>query len=574
MVEFQVLAGKVTCQSTKIRHHIIMTELSATTSEVIDRWIDADPDPLTANRIETLRSDNESFDRAFGQPLRFGTAGLRGKMGPGPGSMNRVVMRVAAKAIANQLLADGLTQKGIVIGYDARIESDLYALDAARIFQSMSIECLLVEGPIPTPVLARLVMSREAGAGLMVTASHNPRSDNGCKLYWSDGLQIRSPLDQKIQQLMDFRNLPRSNELAIPELVKKMEARVAISEYLGGVIKRTAHSTEPLEFVYTPLCGVGAETFELAFAVAGLAPPIMVASQREPDGTFPNLPFPNPEEPGTLDEAFITANHHNLDLILANDPDADRLGVAIRDKNKWRQLTGDEIGLLLCDFRSSETSGANRIAASSIVSSDAVAVLCKTRGIEHKRTLTGFKWIMLPVLEEPNKQWIFGYEEALGYSVNDLVLDKDGIAAGVEFVRMAAGLKANDSGLIQRMDELALEIGVFESTQVTVRLQTNQSESKMNTLRSNLPESIGSETVTFVDDYLNREGLGKSDLLVFSTDLGSRICVRPSGTEPKIKIYIEVRDLKVSTTRDLAKTRRRCGKRLTAITNDISSWFS
>jgi phosphomannomutase len=181
---------------------------------------------------------------------------------------------------------------------------------------------------------------------------------------------------------------------------------------------------------------------------------------------------------------------------------------------------------------------------------------------------------MLPVLEEPNKQWIFGYEEALGYSVNDLVLDKDGIAAGVEFVRMAAGLKQNDSGLIQRMDELALEIGVFESTQVNVRLQTNQSDSKMNTLRSNLPESIGSETVTFVDDYLNREGLGKSDLLVFSTDLGSRICVRPSGTEPKIKIYIEVRDLKVSTTRDLAKTRRRCGKRLTAIANDISSWFS
>jgi phosphomannomutase len=551
-----------------------MTELSATTSEVIDRWIDADPDPLTPNHIEALRSDSESFDRAFGQPLRFGTAGLRGKMGPGPGSMNRLVMRVAAKAIANQLVADGLAQKGIVIGYDARIQSDLYALDAARIFQSMNIECLLVDGPIPTPVLARLVTSRAAGAGLMVTASHNPRSDNGCKLYWSDGLQIRPPLDQKIQRLMDFRNLPRSNELAIPELVKKIEARVAISEYLGGVIERRTLSPEPLEFVYTPLCGVGAETFELAFAVAGLMPPIIVPSQREPDGTFPSLPFPNPEEPGTLDEAFITANHHNLDLILANDPDADRLGVAIRDKNKWRQLTGDEIGLLLCDFRSSETSGANRITASSIVSSDAVAALCKTRDIEHKRTLTGFKWIMLPVIEEPNKQWIFGYEEALGYSVNDLVLDKDGIAAAIEFVRMVTRLKATGSGLIQRMDELALEIGVFESTQVNIRLQTDESESQMITLRSNLPESIGSETVTFLDDYLSHQGLGKSDLLVFSTDLGSRICIRPSGTEPKIKIYIEVKDLNVSTTRDLAKTRHQCKKRLTAIANDISSWFS
>ena len=551
-----------------------MTELSATTSEVIDRWIHADPDPRTVIRIETLRSDSESFDRAFGQPLKFGTAGLRGKMGPGPGSMNRLVMRVAAKAIANQLIADDLTQKGIVIGYDARIESDLYALDAARIFQSMSIECLLVEGPIPTPVLARLVTGRGFGAGLMVTASHNPRSDNGCKLYWSDGLQIRPPLDQKIQRLMDFHDLPRSNELATSELVKKIEARVAISEYLGGVIERRAHSPQPLEFVYTPLCGVGAETFELAFVVAGLTPPIIVPSQREPDGAFPGLPFPNPEEPGTLDEAFITANHHNLDLILANDPDADRLGVAIRDGDKWRQLTGDEIGLLLCDFRSSETTGANRITASSIVSSDAVATLCKKRDIEHKRTLTGFKWIMLPAVEEPNKQWIFGYEEALGYSVNDLVLDKDGIAAAIEFVRMAAGLKANDSGLIQRMDELALEIGVFESKQVNIRLQLDKSESTMIALRSHLPELIGSETVTFVDDYLSHQSLSKSDLLVFYTELGSRICIRPSGTEPKIKIYIEVRDLNVSTTRDLAKARHQCKKRLNAIATDISSRFS
>lgn len=506
----------------------------------VDAWIRADPDPEHRAAM-TEWSAAGAVPIPLASPLRFGTAGLRGSMGPGPGQMNRVVVRVTARAIGQELVAAGLADRGVVIGHDARPNSDVFAHDSGQVLRALGIPCSVIDGPVPTPVVARLALSSGAAVAIVVTASHNPRGDNGYKVYWADGAQIRSPIDARIEARMDFTDLPSSEDLAPRHEVAFVSPRAAIADYLGSVITSRIDGVDSPRVVYTALCGVGAETLDLAFAAAGLAPPIHVADQRHPDGSFPGLPFPNPEEPGTLDRALTTADEAGIGVVLANDPDADRLGVVVRDGASWRALTGDEIGLLLCERRLRLTEGENRVVASSIVSGGAVPALCRRRGVRHVSTLTGFKWIMRPAIDEPDSTWVFGYEEALGYAVSDRVRDKDGISAAVEFVLLLAELADQGQSVQDHLASLAAEIGTFATDQVSVRGERETLTQALSALRTEPPASAGGAAVTAVEDWLQRPDGEATDLLILRLGDAGRIAIRPSGTEPKVKAYLEWR---------------------------------
>ncbi|WP_419862673.1 phospho-sugar mutase [Candidatus Poriferisodalis sp.] len=564
-------------------------------AELLDSWLEIDPDPSTRQAIGAERHRSEWVQARFGSVLRFGTAGMRAPAGPGPARMNRVMARIAARAVGAELIASGLGSRGAVVGFDARPGSADMALDAARLLAAMGIPTAIIDGPAPTPLLARQLLARSAGAGVMVTASHNPRDDNGLKVYWADGTQIRPPLDQRIEARMDLSSLPADSDLAARHEVESLEVRSVIAEYVGAAVRRPVFDADgqPVDpsdvppIVYTALCGVGSQTLGHAFATAGLPPPIYVEHQRHPDGAFPGLPFPNPEEPGTLDDAMALATDHGVDLALANDPDADRLAVAVRDQEgAWHRMSGDELGVLLCDWLiglAAEHGAARQaISASSVVSGRMVEALCTARGVAHHRTLTGFKWIMEPRLTNPEAHWLFGYEEALGYSVTDAVLDKDGISAAVEFARMAGALSARGIGPLERLDELAGEVGLHVTSAASVRAHTDDIAVAMTALRTDPPRTVAGHPVTKVTDWLDPSAPHPADLVELElapATAGSsrpdpetqvRICIRPSGTEPKAKIYLEA----VSPNpRNVAAERRRLQALLDAIAADVSVWF-
>ena len=535
-----------------------------TPTTLLDAWLAADPDPVARSTIATNRERPDWVEAHFGSVLRFGTAGMRGPSGPGPARMNRVMARLSARAIGAELVSAGLADRGTVVGFDARSGSADMAFDAARLLAAMGIPTAIIDGPAPTPLLARQLLARSAGAGLMITASHNPRDDNGLKVYWADGTQIRPPLDRRIEARMDLGDLPTDDDLAVRHELELLDVRSVIAEYVGAAVRRPVFGPDGLPadpadvpgFVYTALCGVGSQTLGHAFATAGLPPPIYVEHQRHPDATFPGLPFPNPEEPGTLDDAIALASDEGIDLVLANDPDADRLAVAVRDGDgAWRRLSGDELGVLLCDWLIGLAGrhGAARplISASSLVSGRMVEALCTARGVAHHRTLTGFKWIMEPRLAHPDAHWVFGYEEALGYSVTDAVLDKDGISAAIEFARLTGALAARGMGPLERLDELAAEFGLHVTAAASVRASAGAIAAAMAALRANPPRTIAGRSVTNITDWLDASTPHPADLveleLAPATADGSnhdpeaqvRICIRPSGTEPKAKIYLE-----------------------------------
>lgn len=535
-----------------------------TPAELLDSWLEIDPDPVTRQAIEAERHRSEWVQAQFGSVLRFGTAGMRAPAGPGPARMNRVMVRIAARAVGAELIAAGFGSRGAVVGFDARPGSADMAFDAARLLVAMGIPTAIIDGPAPTPLLARQLLARSAGAGVMVTASHNPRDDNGLKVYWADGTQIRPPLDQRIEARMDLSSLPSEGDLADRHEVTSLDVRSVIAEYVGTAVRRPVFDANgrPVDpndvppIVYTALCGVGSQTLGHAFATAGLPPPIYVEHQRHPDGSFPGLPFPNPEEPGTLDDAMALAADHDVDLVLANDPDADRLAVAVRDRDgAWHRLSGDELGVLLCDWliglAGEQWAAQPPISASSVVSGRMVEALCTARGVAHHRTLTGFKWIMEPRLEHPEAHWMFGYEEALGYSVTDAVLDKDGISAAVEFARLAGALTARGIGPLERLDELAAEVGLHVTAAVSVRGDSEAVAAAMAAVRADPPRMIADRSVVKFTDWLDSDTAQRADLIEIelaptTTDGAGhdpeahlRICIRPSGTEPKAKIYLE-----------------------------------
>lgn len=521
-------------------------------------WLAQDPDPETRDELDALivAAEAGSADAVadlhsrFDERLAFGTAGLRGAIAAGPNRMNRVLVAQAAAGFARWLLehAEGGTPS-VVIGYDGRKNSDVFARDTAELMAGAGVRAILLPRLLPTPVLAFAVRHLDASAGVMVTASHNPPNDNGYKVYLGGedhGSQIVPPVDAEIAaHILDVAqgsvaDLPRSDryEVASDDVEQAyIDATVAVAA--------TRAPRDAVSFAYTAMHGVGWRTAREVFARAGFAAPTPVEAQIDPDPAFPTVAFPNPEEPGAMDLAFETARDTGAELVIANDPDADRLAVAIPDASSpdgYRRLSGNEVGALL-GWRAAElaVAGADErgpfgTLACSIVSSPALSAVARSYRLDFADTLTGFKWVSrAPGL-------IYGYEEALGYLVNPgTVRDKDGISAAVAFLDLANALAADGVTIAQRLDAFAEKFGFFASDQISLRVtDLSRIGEIMAALRSTPPSHLGDVKVTQIDDL--RDGFGDlppSDVLRILLEDGSRVMVRPSGTEPKLKIYID-----------------------------------
>ena len=543
---------------------VAATDHSADTAR---RWLQVDPDPDTRTETEALLAGAEdAVQERFGDRLVFGTAGLRGALGAGPMRMNRVMVRMTAAAVARHLLAgnglngapaDSETTPVVVVCFDARHMSDVFAEDTVRVLAARGVASILLPGPLPTPVLAFTLRDLGADAGIMVTASHNPRADNGYKVYWSDGAQIISPIDSEISALIDEAPLPTDNDLADADspLIRRagQEEVLRYVEATASVVQ--TDSPRCLSVVYTPLHGVGRATLLGVFENAGFNEPMVVPEQGDPDPDFPTVEYPNPEVPGALDLAIALAADAGADIVLANDPDADRLAVAVPDGSSWRTLTGDDVGVLLADHVLTGGSGHNRLVATTVVSSRMLESIAAHHGVRHAETLTGFKWIVRPGLLDPSADFVFGYEEAAGFAVGGLVRDKDGITAALAFAELAATEKAAGRTVIDRLHDLWQRHGLHRTGLRTIRFNGPDAVSRMaglmDNLRTNPPETMSGMRVMSVTDLAEPGSvLPPTDAIVFNLD-GGRLVIRPSGTEPMLKAYAEVID--TSPDDDLAE---------------------
>lgn len=506
----------------------------------VENWIADDPDPVTASALQTLLNagDETSLQIYFNGFLQFGTAGLRGPNGPGPSCMNRAVVGRAAAGIAQYMKKRGLSR--VVIGRDARHGSYEYAMESAEIFSGAGCEVFILPRALPTPVLAYATKALSADIGIMVTASHNPPADNGYKVYvgpTADGVsyacsQIINPTDgfiaDEIRAITTLSTQPRGTTWEV------VEERI-IDEY----ISRTAtlgKKPGALRIVYTAMHGVGTATISEVFRKAGFPDLILVAEQAEPDPDFPTVAFPNPEEPGAIDLALATARSHNADLVIANDPDADRCAAAIKDRGgQWRMLRGDELGVIFGEWiaRSAPTG----TFGNSIVSSSILKKISAHYGIDFREVLTGFKW--LAKIENLS----FGYEEAIGYAVDSqTVNDKDGISAAIFLAQIATTLAEDGRDLNDLLDEVWARHGFHGTEQISIRVSDMKAITVLlASLRNNPPQMIAGRAVESIDDLAEpRDGLPPTDGLRIWLAGGVRIIVRPSGTEAKLKCYIEV----------------------------------
>ncbi|WP_076708751.1 phospho-sugar mutase [Microbacterium oleivorans] len=521
--------------------------------ETARQWLAQDPDEATRAELADLITRAEAGDQAatsdlrdrFDSRLAFGTAGLRGALGAGSNRMNRVLVGQAAAGFAAYLRERaGDETPSVVVGYDGRRNSDVFARDSAEIFAGAGLRAILLPRLLPTPVLAFAVRHLGASAGVMVTASHNPPDDNGYKVYLGgadDGAQIVSPADaeiaahiDRVAALADLGAIPRSDGFEIAD-----ESVVEAYVRATALVAPAPAGAAGLTWVYTAMHGVGHETLGRVLETAGYPAPIVVEAQIHPDGRFPTVAFPNPEEPGAMDLAFETARAAGAELIVANDPDADRLAVAIPDAaadGGWRRLTGNEVGLLL-GWRAARTASSGTLACS-LVSSPGLQTIAEHYGLDFSATLTGFKWISrAPGL-------VFGFEEALGYLVNPgTVRDKDGISAAIAILGLVSEAREEGRTLGDLLDESAATFGHFASGQVSIRVDDVSVIGKiMAALREAPPASVGSVAVERVEDLLLApEGSPSGDILRMWLDDGSRVIVRPSGTEPKLKAYLDVR---------------------------------
>jgi phosphomannomutase len=511
-------------------------------SDLIERaraWAEQDPDDTTRAELEALirevEADGDETELAerFSGNLEFGTAGLRGRLGAGPMRMNRVVVTRAAAGLAAYLKEQGAHDgSSVVIGYDARHNSDVFARDTAEIMTGAGFKALVMPRPLPTPLLAFAIRELGSVAGVMVTASHNPPEDNGYKVYLGDGSQIVPPADSgiaaQIEAVGDLRELPRGN-------AGKVLDQNIVDTYLDTVAELAADGPRDLTTVYTPLHGVGGEAVLQVLETAGFEAPHVVAQQEEPDPDFPTVAFPNPEEPGAMDLAMELAEKQKADLVVANDPDADRCAAAVEGPHGWRMLRGDEVGALLASHLLER--GKKGIYACSIVSSSLLGKLAKAAGQPYEETLTGFKWIgRIDGLA-------FGYEEALGYCVDpEHVKDKDGVSALLLLCEVAAQAKADGRTLADLLDDIAREHGLHATDQVAVRVSDlSEIDRAMERLRSNPPQELGGLVVERAEDLSEgTDQLPPTDGLRYYLAEGARVIVRPSGTEPKIKCYLEV----------------------------------
>lgn len=510
-------------------------------------WAAQDPDPETKAELLQLidAADSAALADRMNSRLDFGTAGLRGELGAGPNRMNRVLVAQAAAGIRDYVLENFSEDPSVVIGFDGRINSAVFARDSAQIFAAAGIRTILFDGVVPTPVLAFSGKHLATSAAIMVTASHNPPRDNGYKVYLggaNGGSQIISPTDKeiaakirKVAESQTFDSIPKSDDFQIvgDEL---RQAYVGETASLTGEILEG----ESLKIVYTAMHGVGWHVVEKLFEAVGLARPITVDAQLLPDGRFPTVAFPNPEEPGAMDLSFAKANEVGADLILANDPDADRLAIGIPDSSAaagWRRLTGDEIGLILGYemARRAVAEGKKGTLACSIVSSSVLSKVAEHFDLDYRETLTGFKWISkVPGL-------IFGYEEALGYCVDPTrTPDKDGISAALIISALATQLATEGKSLESHLAELGEMFGYFATGQISIRVtDLSVIDQIMSQLRNNPPTEIDGVAANFTDLKIGSATLGSTDGLRFDLADGRRVIVRPSGTEPKLKCYLQ-----------------------------------
>ena len=506
-------------------------------------WRDEDPDPRTQAEVDALLAadDLAALRERFDHRLQFGTAGLRGALGAGPNRMNRALVRRATAGVAAWLLEQGLSGP-IVIGRDARHGSAEFAEDTAAVLAGAGFAVRVLPRPLPTPVTAFATLHEGAIAGIMITASHNPPADNGYKLYLGDGAQIVGPVDEEISACIDAVGSLANVPLATDGITVLGED--VLDAYLAGAVALVAPGPRDLVTVYTAMHGVGAETVRLAFAAAGFPAPHEVAQQVEPDPDFPTVAFPNPEEPGALDLSLALAEEVGADLVLANDPDADRLAVAVPDPSAtggWRALTGDELGTLLADHlvrRGGHT--AQDVLATTVVSSRLLSKLAAVAGLAYGESLTGFKWVVRT--PQAGQRFLFGYEEALGYCVGRLVRDKDGVTAALVAAELAAALKAEGRTVLDRLHEVFRTHGAHVTRQQSIRLTGSdwltRVTAAMAAVRTTPPVEVGGRRVVDVEDLALGKRLPPSDVLIWTLD-GARLVVRPSGTEPKLKIYAE-----------------------------------
>lgn len=505
------------------------------------RWLAAEPDDdIRAELAALLAGPAAELAARFAGRLQFGTAGLRAAVGAGPLRMNRLVVRQAAAGLARYLLDTHphARARGVIVGFDARRKSDLFAADTARVMAAAGIPARLFDRRVPTPVLAWSITEVGAAAGVVVTASHNPPADNGYKVYLGDGAQIVPPHDAGISERI-ARVDPTTVELAPLDhpLISRVGAEL-VDAYLAAV-PAVRHRTDVpgVPVAYTPMHGVGGEIVLRAFDAAGLPRPAVVAAQLEPDGTFPTVAFPNPEEPGAMDLLIELARREGAHVALANDPDADRLGAAIpQPDGSWRRLGGDEIGWLFADYLLSQGSGDDRLVVTTLVSSSLLSRMAAAHGVSSAETFTGFKWIARAVLDRPGLRFVMGYEQALGYLVAPRPLDKDGITAAVLLAEMAAVAAAEGRTLQGWLDDIAARYGRHVLADASVRMEPRLAVARVEALRANPPAEIGGRRVVAIQEYPD------ADLLRFELEGGVRVQVRPSGTEPKVKLYGEAVD--------------------------------
>ncbi|HEY9470484.1 MAG TPA: phospho-sugar mutase [Propionibacteriaceae bacterium] len=552
-----------------------MTSSAATLSEELARaiasWTEQDPDPHTRRQVEDLLAAADVGDAAaiaelvdaFSGKLEFGTAGLRGALGAGPNRMNRVVVGQAAAGLATYLLDHGLAGGKVIIGFDARRNSDVFAKDTAEIMSGAGFQAMITPGPLPTPVVAFGIRHFGCVAGVVVTASHNPPQDNGYKVFLGDGSQIVQPADVEISSSIDevakhsLYDVPRSDSYS-----------VLGDEVVAAYVNRLTALVPPdapreLHWVYTPLHGVGGSLVERAVAACRFPPAHVVTEQANPDPSFPTVAFPNPEEPGAIDLALRSAQQTGADLVIANDPDADRCAIAAVIDTQWRMLRGDELGVLLGE--DALRRGVRGTYACSIVSSSLLSVIAAAYDQPFVYTLTGFKWIgRVPGLA-------YGYEEAIGYCVDpETVRDKDGISALIRVLTLAADLKADGLSVADRLDEIARRYGVYETDQMSVRVPNLKIiGAAMARLRAHPPQMLAGQRLSIVDLAQGSDELPPSDAVLITGET-IKVVVRPSGTEPKLKCYLEAH-LPVSRSLDLSTARAEARTILKTIRSEMSA---
>ena len=530
-----------------------------------EQWLAADPDPDTHAELTALvakaaidpAAAAELAERMTGR-LEFGTAGIRGVLAAGPQRMNQLQVRQVTAGLAAYLAAEvpDARRRGVVIGCDARRKSQLFVEETAAVLLAAGFTVWMAEHPWPTPVTAYAVRAQGAAAGVMVTASHNPPEYNGYKVYWGNGAQIIPPIDGGIAAAIERA---AAEPIAVADLAAARASGqlrsigAALEDaYVDAVLALQVAPTvsrAELPIAYTPLHGVGAALVERVLAAAGFDRLATEPSQRTPDGAFPTVAFPNPEEKGAMDRVLALAASTGAALVLANDPDADRLAAAIPDGRGYRMLTGDQVGVLLADYLLAHAGDGARLVACSLVSSQMLRFLAASYGAESKETLTGFKWIANEAMawtSTTGGRVVLGYEEALGYSVGELVADKDGVSAALLFAELAAWNRARGRTIAAHLDELYRRVGLFVTEQVSITLPGVDGiaaiKRGMAVVRAAPPVALGEVAVEAVRDLARGDdGLPPSDVLIFALAEGRRVIMRPSGTEPKLKSYYEVR---------------------------------